>query len=208
MTAIELLTHKLRKLTVDEFCWLAKVYECQDEELLYKTPAGVTDRTTPAKLAAMPWEVIAFAKDCDVGFWGGPPGSENFYFGTFITFIVDQVLRAQVHRGVGFAWLLSFDGGAAKTMSIQIGHLRPDSLRQKTFWNTVEKDECPFDNLVVDYVQVGENSYPIYEDGSQGCVVQRAGKAIPIRATTATNTAYDAGAVYPHSSSVRVKVRV
>jgi hypothetical protein len=208
MTALDLLTHKLRKLTVDEFCWLAKVYECQDEELLYKTPAGKTDRITPAKLSAKPWEVMAFAKDCKVGFWGGPPGNENFYFGTLVTFAVDQILRAQVHQDIGFAWLLSFDSNNAKSIGVQIGHLRPDKLRQKTFWGTLENDECPFDNLVVDYVQIGENTYPIYEDGSQGCVVQRAGKAIPLRATAATDPAYDDGAVYPHSSSVRVGVRV
>ena len=208
MTAIDLLTHKLRKLTVDEFCWLAEVYKCQDEELLYKTPEGVTDRITPAKLSDKPWEVIAFAKDCEVGFWGGPPGNENFYFGTFITFIVDQILRAQVHRNVGFAWLLSFDGGDAQTMAVQIGHLRPDKLRQKTFWTETDGDACPFGNLVVDHVQIGENVYPIYEDGSQGCVVQRAGKAIPNRATAATDDTYNDGAVYPHSSSVQVRVRV
>lgn len=218
MTAIELLTHKLRKATVGELHWLSKVYKCESVEFVYTKSLGHTERTTLATLAARPWEKICFGHECKVGFWGGPPGYEGFYFGTFVTFMVDRILQACIHEDVGFAWLLSFDSGKTTSMSLQIGHLWPDRLKQKTFWGPEEGTDCltqktfwgpekgtdcPFDNPIVDQVQIGNNIYPIHEDGSQGCVVQRVGKAIPIRAVSAA-TSIDDGAVYPWSSSGRV----
>lgn len=194
MNAIDLLKKKLWKVTIGEGAWLAEVYGCDKTEL-----ARVAGRTTFADIVEGGWEDNFFCRDTPVGFWGGPPDNENWYNGTLLTFLIDNILRAQVHRDIGFAWLLGFNDAAIGSLKTQIGAHEPDALRQKTFqW---EVEDCPFDNPVVDYLQIGDDIYPIHEDRSQGCVVQRAGTAIPIRATSDATKLNDTTTVYRWSSS-------
>ena len=217
MNAIEALTYKLNRLMIDEACWLAEVYQCDKAELLHRDAAtGATKRICMADLPESR-DLVAFARSEEVGFWGGPPEGENFYFGTVVTFLIDNILRAQVRDGTGFAWLLTFDDGSKKTMQEQLAHHLPDAYTQKLFWDAQEVSDCPFlddtyndpyYNPVVEHIQVGDISYPIHEDGSQGCIAKRVGEATPHRSASEAMVAKDDGAIYPHSSSVRIRVRV
>lgn len=184
MNAIELLTHKLGKLFIEEGVWLAKIYNCDQAELLYKNKHGKPERLCIGDFGDRSRNMLTLCRSKEVGFWGGPPEAENFYFGTLLTFIVDNILRAQVHDGIGFAWLLTFDGGSKRRLKEQVGNRLPNALAQKTFdWRTPAEKECPFDNPVVDRVEIDGQVIDIYENGGQGSAAASAFDATDTCAT-------------------------
>jgi len=196
MNAIELLSHKLGKLFIEEVVWLGKIYNCDQAELLYRNKQGKTERLCMNDFGDRSQDRPAFCRNEEVGFWGGPPENENFYFGTLLTFIIDNILRAQVHDDVGFAWLLTFNAASTRDLKEQVGKRLPNALAQKTFdWRTKAEKECPFDNPVVDRVEIDGQVIDIYENGGQGSA-----------ATSAPDDTY--ATVDRWGSSGRIRIRV
>jgi len=129
-----------------------------------------------------------------VKFLGGPGGTA-MYQGSLSMFVVDRVLWHWRENGVGWEWLLRFDPGTVKTLRDQIGDTAPDFVSQKLLpgfedeltghWEPVRVRARVSDNLwdlipsyedgeqVVDYIDTGEEIYPILESGRQGRVVRK-----------------------------------
>lgn len=219
MKEVEVLMRKLRRITVAEACWLLFLYGHKHDEVYWQSRTdGYSCWTTPYEFDLDESADTDFAISVRVRYQGGPRGRERFYWGNLVTLVVDRILLAYQTRRIGFAWLLGFDNCSTLHIKDQLKGRTPDTLLQRTFFNDErdghyepvtmcdrEHDDLPFDNPVVDYVQIGDNIYPIHEDGTQGRVVQRAGKPIPIRAAKdATNA--DDGTVYLWSSSGRTGV--
>lgn len=219
MNAVEVLMQKLRRITISEACWLLFLHGHKHDEVYYESSVGgYSCWTTPYSFDLYQTADQDFAVSCRIRYQGGPKGKEGFYWGNLVTLVVDRILLAHQTRGVGFAWILGFDDCSTCHIKEQLQGRIPDALLQRRFFNDErdghyepltmsdrEHDDLPFDNPVVDSVQIGDDIYPIHEDGRQGRVVQRAGEAIPIRAAqTAINA--DDETVYLWSSSGRTGV--
>jgi hypothetical protein len=215
MNAIELLMNKLKRLTREEACWLLELHGHKDDEIAVRME-GRLYWTTPYEIAVGDGQVAAITTE--VRFLGGPRGVryyQKYYWGSLVSLVVDRILLAYQERKIGFIWLLGFNDQTTQSIEKQLWDRIPDAFYQRTFFdderaghyepvtmNDRETDDIPFDNPVVDYVQIGDDIYPIHEDGRQGCVVQRAVRAAP----NATNA--DDGTVYLWSSSGRTNVSV
>jgi len=217
MNAVELLMDKLKRLTCKEACWLLELYGHKHDEIAIRME-GRFYWTTPYEIAVGRRGEQVAAIITEVRFLGGPKRMRKYYWGSLVSLVVDRILLAYQERKIGFAWLLSFNDQITQNIEKQLWDRIPDAFYQRTFFdderdghcepltmNDREHDALPFDNSVVDYIQIGDNIYPIHEDGTQGCVVQRRGKPIPIRAATSATNADD-GTVYLWSSSGRTSV--
>jgi len=218
-----LLMRKLHNLTVSEACWILRIYGHVHDEIHVQTSEDVFARqSTPFELLLTDkLDGYRPAKTDTLMFVGGPMGKRNYYVGTLVTLVVDRILLARQTRNIGFAWLLNFDEQATLPAKEQLGQLVPSALLQKRMFgderdghweppvtmNDREADDVPFD-APVSYMQIGGSTYPIYEDGNGSRVVQRAGRAIPIRAATDATASSDDGTVYLWSSSGRTGVSV
>lgn len=179
--------------SVDEALWILRIYQCAYDEICWKG-----SWTTPAKL----WqnkELDFPAVGIKVKFFGGPKGTDE-YQGCFSMFVVDRVLAQWRQSDIGWAWLLQFNSETVTHISTQLGRIAPDPfpfVQQKllpgfederaghwepggNIWDRISDYEDG--EQVVDYIEVGDEIYPILESGRQGRVVKRDGSEIPIRA--------------------------
>jgi len=175
---------------VDEALWILRVYQCAHDEICWR---GFW--TTPTKL----WrdkEPDFPAVAIKVMFFGGPKGTDK-YRGCFSMFVVDRVLAQWRQNDIGWAWLLRFNPETVTHISTQLERIKPNFVRQKLLpgfkderaghWEPGHNvwDYIPgYENgeQVVDYIEMGDEIYPILESGRQGRVVKRDGSEIPIRA--------------------------
>lgn len=168
---------------VDEALWILWVYKCN--QIADICCRGIW--TTPYEMSIVE-KGLAPAVTIPVGFFGGPDGGRQ-YLGNLSMFVVDRVLMTWKSHDLGWAWLLQFNPDTALHIEEQIGHYKPYFDEQKLLPGF--EDECAWHRespdyeegeRVVDYVQIGDSVYPILESGRQGCVVQRNGTDLPIRA--------------------------
>jgi len=217
MNTAELLISKLKRLTRKEACWLLELYGHKHDEIAVR----MGDRfywTTPYEIAIGRHDEQVAAITTEIRFLGGPRGTRKYYWGNLVSLVVDRILLTYQERKIGFAWLLGFNDQTTQSIEKQLWDRIPDAFYQRTFFdderdghyepvtmNDREYGDLPFDNPIVDYVHIGDDIYPIHEDGRRGCVVQRAGTPIPIRAASDATKADD-GTVYLWSSSGRTSV--
>jgi len=196
MTPVSTLLNTLRCLTVAEACWLLRVYQYQHDEM-YHQPNR--DRlfaywTTPDEFELTQTARAGSAVVVKIRFLGGPKGARRYYGGNLVSLVVDRILLASQTRKIGFTWLLSFSQATTRHIKDQLNGRIPDALQQRTFFDDErdghyepptlsdrKHDDLSPDNPVVDYVQIGDETYSIHENGSQEYVVNRDGVQTPIR---------------------------
>jgi hypothetical protein len=182
MNAIELLMNKLKRLTRKEACWLLELHGHKHDEIAVRME-GRLYWTTPYEIAVGRRGEQVAAIVTEVRFLGGPRGIRKYYWGSLVSLVVDRILLTYQERKIGFAWLLCFNDQTTESIEKQLWDRIPDGFYQRTFFddertghyepvtmNDREHDDLPFDNPVVDYVQIGDDIYPIHEDGRQGCL--------------------------------------
>lgn len=214
MTTVSILVHKLQYLTVDEACWLLRVYRHQHDEVFYRPNSDKIRAywTTPCEFELNQTRRVEPAAIVRVRFLGGPGGVQKYYGGNLVSLVVDRILRAFQTQRVDFTWLLSFSPYATQHIRKQLKGRVPDALQQQTFSNNEryehyesstirdrKRADLSFDNPAVDYAQIDDKIYSIHENGSQGCVVHRAGTQTPNPSSQGCDQC---------KSSGRIKVRV
>lgn len=191
--------------SVDEALWVLQVYRGTREEICWRS------------FWTTPWEIgIAvegskYASEVAVKFLGGPDGTQEC-IGSLLMFVIDRALNRWQRDGISWSWLLRFNGETETHISEQLKAYAPDCKRQQylpgfhdTRFGNCEPGWRGDDERVVDYVQIGEDTYPILESGRQGYVMKRCGKKIPIRVSK-SSAGSDSGEVPRWSSSGRVGV--
>jgi hypothetical protein len=199
-----------RSWTVDEALWVLWVYKCEHDEICYQSYW-----TTSYKMG-MTLAAERSAGRVWVKFLGGPNGTRE-YSGFLSDYVVDRVLmKWRVHK-IDWTWLLRFNPDTMTHLKDQLGshaRIRSSLCQQKLLPGFEEPPVTMNDRAhgdyeggerAIEYVQIGDEIYPILESGRQGCVVQRAGRKLPIRAA-ASAAESDIGAVHRWSSSGRVYV--
>ena len=212
-TAFKRLLEIAQVWSVDEALWVLQVYRYTREEICWRS------------FWTTPWDMCIavdsslHASEVEVKFWGGPDGMRVFT-GSFLMFVIDRVLYRWHKDKVDWSWLLHFNCDTATHLEEQLKAYAPDCPRQRMLpgfgeekrIDNSEFDEDPFHSefyqdgeRIVNYVQIGGESYPILESGRQGYVVKRGGETIPIR-VSGSSAGSDNGENYRWTSSGRVSV--
>ena len=188
-----------RLWTLDEALWILWAYHCDHNDICCK---GFW--TTPYQISMIEDEEYPVA--ISVNFWGGPDGARE-YSGNLSMFVVDRVLTAWRLHGWGWTWLLRFNPDTTLHIEEQIGRYKPHFSKQKLLPGFEDErtghwePEYEEGERVVDHIQIGNDIFPILESGRQGCVVQRGGTDLPIRAV---KSAAGSGGSTPSSGKVGV----
>lgn len=171
--------------SIDEALWILWVYRCEHDEICWRS-----FWTTPYEIGIVE-DGDCHALQVKVKFLGGPNGNQE-YTGSLSMFVVDRVLWRWRGKKLSWSWLLRFDTSKAVHIKDQLGKIKPNFQQKLLPGFEDERNEPPFDYVeterVVDYVQIGDDIYPILESGRQGCAVQQTGKPICVTGLSAKMT--------------------
>jgi hypothetical protein len=96
------------------------------------------------------------ARAIQVGYFGGPPANPKYYFGSFLSFTVDRVLRAHALSEIDYTWLFKFDGRLPHNVFRQLRKYMPPELKTAASKRAKEL----YDTILIK----GEN-VPVYKIG-------------------------------------------
>jgi hypothetical protein len=133
--ALAILLRKLSKLTVAEAQWLVRLYHSEHVAFNLRGENVVCASSAKLCFCAKPIKTTDFASDVKVWFYGGPPGQtlgtgRAYYAGTFVTFILDQIMLQHAQYGTPLAWLVRFNPDKAEAIWTQLKERVPLKMRR------------------------------------------------------------------------------
>jgi len=127
MSILLALYNVVKKLTIEEVCWLLYMYGCENAQVyLYGTKQWDSSKHFAESLIAPRYKATQVT---GLGFWGGPPPIIKWFRGCLAAFVTDQILSAHYNQGADIHWLVTFEANTITSTLEQLKTRAPLNLR-------------------------------------------------------------------------------